>query len=383
VPVGLFLSAGIDSTSLASLASAQQSTTLKAVTLGFREFEGTDQNEVPMASTAARHLGVEHQAHWITREHFESEIEELFEAMDQPSIDGVNTYFVSRAAAAAGMKVALSGLGGDELFGGYPSFSQIPAVVDRLRFARSIPALGRQLRRMLAPWIGKVTSPKYAGAVEYATTYGGAYLLRRALFMPWELDSVLEPATVKAGLETLAIPAALDAAIRRLRQPRSRVAALELGWYMRNQLLRDADWAGMAHSLEIRVPFVDVELFSALAPSVVSDHYPTKSDVASALASPLSSLIANRPKTGFVTPLEEWAAAATGELSGERGLRSWSRCVLSKAAGSSRAGSEVSVSDSRVPSRAVSRARVPSVADAVRSSGDRDLRLGHGRRGVS
>ena len=107
---------------------------------------------------------------------------------------------------------------------------------------------------------------------------------------------------------------------------------------------------GMAHSLEIRVPFVDVKLFSALASSVVSDHYPTKSDVASVLASPLSSLIANRPKTGFMTPLKEWAAAATGGSTGERGLRSWSRCVLSRVSGSSRAGSEVSASDSRVPS---------------------------------
>ena len=383
VPVGLFLSAGIDSTSLASIASTQRSTTLNAVTLGFPEFEGTAQNEVPIASTAARHFGIEHHAHLITREHFEAEIENIFEAMDQPSIDGVNTYFVSRAAAAAGMKVVLSGLGGDELFGGYPSFRQIPVVVERLRFARSAPALGRHLRRMVAPWIGLVTSPKYAGAVEYGTTYGGAFLLRRGLFMPWELDSVLDPATVATGLETLAIPEALDASLRGLWQPRSRVAALELGWYMRNQLLRDADWAGMTHSVEIRVPFVDVELFSALAPSVVSEHYPTKSDVASVLPSPLTRLIANRQKTGFVTPLEQWAAAVTGGSTGERGLRSWSRCVLSRTAGYFRAGSEVSASNSRIPSGAVSRASVPSAADAVRSGGGGDLRLGHGSRRVS
>jgi len=383
VPVGLFLSAGIDSTSLASVASAQRTTTLKAVTLGFHEFEGTAQNEMPIASTAARHLGIEHQVHWIAREHFEAEVDNVFEAMDQPSIDGINTYFVSRAAAAAGMKVALSGLGGDELFGGYPSFTQVPALVHRLRFARSMPALGRQLRRMVAPWIGRVTSPKYAGTVEYGTTYSGAYLLRRGLFMPWELETILEPATVKAGLETLAIPAALDACVRGLRQPRSRVAALELGWYMRNQLLRDADWAGMAHSLEIRVPFVDMELFSALAPAVASSRYPSKRDVASVLAPPLSALIANRQKTGFVTPLEVWAAGAMGRASGERGLRSWSRFVFSKSAATFRARSEVSVSDSRIPSSAVSRASVPSLADAVRGSGDGGLRLGHGGRRVS
>jgi asparagine synthase (glutamine-hydrolysing) len=331
----------------------------------------------------ARHLDIDHQAHWITREHFEAELDKLLDAMDQPSIDGVNTYFVSRAAAAAGMKVALSGLGGDELLGGYPSFRQIPAVVERLRFIRSIPGLGRQVRRLLAPWIGLVTSPKYAGAVEYGATYGGAYLLRRGLFMPWELDAVLDPATVKAGLETLAIPAALDAGVSGLRQPHSRVAALELAWYMRNQLLRDVDWAGMAHSVEIRVPFVDVELFSALAPAMASEQYPTKRDVASVLAPPLAGLVANRPKTGFVTPLAAWAAAATGASAGGRGLRSWSRCVFLRAAGNVRAGSEVSAGSSRVPSGAVSRARVPGAADAVRRAGDGDLRLGHGSRRVS
>ena len=328
VPVGLFLSAGLDSTTVAGLASMQGNSTLNAVTLGFREFEGTSQNEVPIAAAVARQFGISHQGHWITREDFESELAHLLDAMDQPSIDGVNTYFVSRAAAAAGMKVALSGLGGDELFGGYPSYQQVPAAVQRLRLARPFPQAGRLIRRVLAPVLGAVTSPKYAGVVEYGTTYGGAYLLRRALFMPWELDAILDRPTVTAGLETLGILEHLEAAIRGLREPRPRVAALELNWYMRNQLLRDADWAGMAHSLEIRVPLVDVQLFSALAPLMVSDTPPTKHDLAAVLSDPLPALVTTRPKTGFVTPLKEWASVATGGGSGERGLRSWAKHVL-------------------------------------------------------
>jgi asparagine synthase (glutamine-hydrolysing) len=329
VPVGLFLSAGLDSTTLAGLASAQERSTLTAVTLGFREFEGTSQNEVPLAAAVARQLGINHQVHWITREHFESELESLLEAMDQPSIDGVNTYFVSRAAAAAGLKVALSGLGGDELFGGYPSFRQVPAVVQQLRLARPFPFAGRLMRRLLAPFISLAASPKYAGAVEYGTTYGGAYLLRRALFMPWELDSILDRPTLTAGLERLGILESLEADISGLRQPRSRVATLELNWYMRNQLLRDADWAGMAHSLEIRVPLIDVQLFSTLAPFLVSDHCPTKNDLAGVLEKPLPTPVTARPKTGFVTPLREWALLATGRTNGDRGLRDWARRVLS------------------------------------------------------
>ena len=336
VPVGVFLSAGLDSTTIAGLASAQERSTLKAVTLGFREFEGTVQDEVPIAATVARQFGFTHEAHWITRPDFESEQARILDVMDQPSIDGVNTYFVSRAAARAGMKVALSGIGGDELLGGYPSFRQVPALVHSLRLAESIPSAGRLVRRVLAPFFDHVSSPKYAGIVEYGATYGGAYLLRRSLFMPWELGSVLDPATIAEGLQILGLVERLNAAVRGLRESRSRVALLELNWYMTNQLLRDADWAGMAHSLEIRVPMVDVGLFRALAPLIVSKHPPTKGDLAQSLAQPLPAAVSSRQKTGFVTPISEWVShAANG--SAERGLRSWAKCVLSHSSASPRA----------------------------------------------
>lgn len=328
VPVGVFLSAGLDSTTLAGLASEQEHTTLKGVTLGFREFQGTSQDEVPLAASVASQLGIDHEAHWITRDDFEASREHLLEAMDQPSIDGVNTYFVSRAATRAGMKVALSGVGGDELLGGYPSYRQVPALVQYLRPTASIPLAGRLLRHVLSPLVRFVTSPKYAGIVEYGGSYGGAYLLRRSLFMPWELGSVLDRQTISEGLQSLGILERLETAIAGLREARSRVAALELNWYMRNQLLRDADWAGMAHSLEIRVPMVDVQLFRALAPSIVSRHYPSKQDLLGVLAQRLPDSVASRPKTGFVTPIRSWISTSTGSASDERGLRNWAKCVL-------------------------------------------------------
>src|SRR4029077_11017751 len=104
-------------------------TDLHAVTLGFREFRYTHDDEVPLAQEVAKHYRVTHRSEWIEREDFEREIPAILAAMEQPSIDGVNTYLVSRAAARGGMKVALSGLGGDELFGGYPSFRQVPRLV--------------------------------------------------------------------------------------------------------------------------------------------------------------------------------------------------------------------------------------------------------------
>jgi asparagine synthase (glutamine-hydrolysing) len=363
VPVGLFLSAGIDSTTLAGLAAVGQSSRLNAVTLGFREFDGTSQNEVPIAAAVAGQYGINHQAHWITRQDFESELPHLLDAMDQPSIDGVNVYFVSRAAAAAGMKVALSGLGGDEIFGGYPSFQQVPAIVGALRFMRSAPFAGRLVRWMTAPLVGSVTSPKYAGLLEYGTSYGGAYLLRRALFMPWEVASVLDRETVRAGLDALEIVEKLDASIGGVERPRSRVAALELGWYMRNQLLRDCDWAAMAHSLEVRVPLVDVPLFRAVAPFLVSPKYLTKHDLAAVVPDPLPTIVTTRPKTGFVTPLRTWAADMTGEPAGERGLRRWARDVFGSVYGASHNGIKSIARNHRITSGSVPRARLSGAAD--------------------
>ena len=328
VPVGLFLSAGHDSSILAGLSVQQPGPAPKAVTLGFPEYQGTHDDEVPIARMVAQGFGLDHEAHWIKRSDFDAELPKILDAMDQPSIDGVNAYFVSRAAAQAGLKVAFSGLGGDELFGGYPSFAQVPQLAGRLGFLQGAPIAGRLARRVLAPILSVLTSPKYAGLLEYGGSYGGAYLLRRALFMPWEATSILDPATVAVGLEKLQILENLQATVRGLRQPRSRIAALEFSWYLRNQLLRDADWAGMAHSLEIRVPLVDVQLFRTLAPLMVSERYPTKADFAAVLPVPLPEKVLVRAKTGFTTPVRQWISGTADSAPSTRGLRGWAQRVL-------------------------------------------------------
>jgi asparagine synthase (glutamine-hydrolysing) len=327
IPVAVFLSAGIDSSTIAGIAAECSGATLRAVTLGFDEFRGTRLDEVPLAQETAERLGLEHSTAFVTRDDFESELHTILEAMDQPTTDGVNTYFVSRAAARAGIKVALSGLGGDELFGGYPSYWQVPRTAEWLGFARAVPRAGRMARWMLAPLLRRITSPKYASVLEYGNSIAGAYLLRRALFMPWEADAVLDPSTVKAGLEELRILQRLETTIAGLKGKRTRIAALELSWYMRNQLLRDADWAGMVHSVEIRVPLIDVPLLRALAPMLLAEPFPGKADLAAASPRALPPPLLARRKTGFVTPLREWMMARSGE-SGARGLRSWARYVL-------------------------------------------------------
>src|SRR5437762_2240494 len=121
VPVGVFLSSGLDSTTIAALA-AEQGGDLRTVTLGFEEYKGMAEDEVPLAEQFARRCGAKHQTIWISRADFEAERDHLFESMDRPSTDGVNAFFVSLAAKRAGLKVALSGVGGDELFASYPGF---------------------------------------------------------------------------------------------------------------------------------------------------------------------------------------------------------------------------------------------------------------------
>jgi ADP-heptose:LPS heptosyltransferase len=247
--------------------------------------------------------------------------------MDQPSTDGVNTYLVSKAAAAAGIKVALSGLGGDELFAGYPSFRDVPRI---RRFAAAsgvAPAAGAWLRRHSSALLGRMTSPKYGGLLEYGGTNGGAYLLRRGLFMPWELEGLLEPGLARRGWEELAAVSTLDASVAGLERDRSIVSALEVQWYMRNQLLRDSDWAGMAHSLEIRVPYVDPTLFRATLPRLVGGDRIGKRDIAVQVPG-LPQEVITRNKTGFLVPVQQWCTSVSEAGDHARGLRGWARIVM-------------------------------------------------------
>ncbi|MFN8010147.1 MAG: asparagine synthase (glutamine-hydrolyzing) [Holophagaceae bacterium] len=327
VPVGLFLSSGYDSTTLTALVAEAGAGDLHTLTLGFREFRGTPDDETVLAARVAGRYGVRHEAPWIGKQDFVEHLEDALEAMDQPSIDGVNTYFVARAAARRGMKVAISGLGGDELFGGYPSFRQVPRLARNLALLRPFPGLGRALRRLAFPFSAGTRYPKALGLLEVGGTLAGAYLLRRALFMPWELPGLVGEAMAREGLETLQPLEGLESVVAGLHVNRARVSALELSSYMKNQLLRDADWAGMAHGLEIRTPLVDVALFRALLPLLAAARPPSKRDLAAAARPGLPPELLTRPKRGFITPVRQWIQDPRATGSRDPGLRGWARRV--------------------------------------------------------
>ena len=326
VPVGVFLSAGLDSATLAALA-AEAGGTLRTVTLGFEEFKDTNHDESPLAEKVAERYAAAHQTICVTRDDFRSGHDALIDAMDQPSTDGVNSYFVSRAATQAGLKVALSGLGGDELFGGYPSFQDVPHAVASFAPLRLVPFVGRGFRYVSAGLLQYFTSPKYAGLLEYGGTYGGAYLLRRGMFMPWELPQVLDGDLVREGWQKLETLSRLEETVAKIEAPHLKVSALEMSWYMRNQLLRDTDWASMAHSLEVRTPLVDLELLRAVAPLFVTHNPPNKLTMASTPQRELPAEILQRGKTGFAVPVREWLLEEGTHAAKDRGLRGWAKHV--------------------------------------------------------
>lgn len=341
VEVGMFLSAGVDSGALLGLmADAGQGET-RAITLAFDEFRGTAEDEAPLAAWVAERYGARHIVRHVDEREFREDLSAILEAMDQPSIDGVNTWFVAKAAKEAGLKVALSGLGGDELLAGYPSFTDVPRWRHRFGPVAAVPGLGRVARsliRALAPRVALET-PKALGLFEYARSWAGAYLLRRGLFLPYEMKTIMDPGVADEGLRRLKPLHRLAGALSP--DPGSdvgRVCVLESAHYMRNQLLRDADWAGMAHGVEIRVPLVDTTLLERLAPAIPSLALQTgKKALANAPSVSLPEEIVARAKTGFGVPTGAWMNAAASDTVSvtdrpleAKGLmsRRWSAAVL-------------------------------------------------------
>tara|TARA_B100000315_G_scaffold260554_1_gene322856 strand:- start:4877 stop:6664 length:1788 start_codon:yes stop_codon:yes gene_type:complete len=322
VPVGVFLSAGLDSASIMALTAEVAGSQMETMTLRFDEFADGPLDESPLAAEIAALYDTRHQTRTVRGSDFHSDIEKLLAAMDQPSIDGVNTYFVAKEAAAMGLKVALSGLGGDELFGGYDSFKQIPSLVSRLGWVPGIRTLGAGFRVLSGPVLRHLTSPKYASVFEYSADYGSAYLLRRGLFLPWELPQFLDTDLVREGWRELNLLNNLNLTVAGIKKPNNKVSLLESAYYMRNQLLRDSDWAGMAHSLEIRTPLVDATLFTKLAARGF-----TKQDMARSPATALPDSVLNRPKTGFYIPVREWLQGEESEAGSERGVRGWAKSI--------------------------------------------------------
>jgi asparagine synthase (glutamine-hydrolysing) len=337
VPVSVFLSGGIDSGTIAALTS-EMGAQVEGITVGFDEFSSKHEDEVPAAAAIAAHYGLPHHVRRISRDEFEQDIPLILDAMDQPSIDGVNTWFAAKAAAERGYKVVLSGVGGDELFYGYSLMKELPRREAQGKVVAAIPGARWLVKAACAFLANGNRHPKLKGVADFMGSLEGAYFLKRSLFLPQELPILVGKEAAREGLARLGgSPPGMAKA--NAVTGAAGVCLLDSTHYLRNQLLRDSDWASMAHSLELRTPLVDAALLHALR-SVHTGFVggAGKRMLAQSPMSPLPEQIIARPKSGFGVPMTQWLAAATEQrdwnsipLLAGRGTpwtRRWARVVL-------------------------------------------------------
>jgi asparagine synthase (glutamine-hydrolysing) len=308
VPLGVFLSAGIDSTVLAAVAASHTSH-LRTFTVGL--CEKVEDDELALAAETARRLRCHHTELLLDAQGVEASWAHWIDAMDSPSIDGLNVFVISQAVRAEGIKVALSGLGADELFAGYPSFSR-----------------AQTLRRLL-PWLTPLPKGLRSLVADCAARFSPHPHTReriRSLLLRAQspLDAVIATRTITPDSVTLELglpPKPLHYVGTVTpdigKDVGQAVSVLESEMYMRSMLLRDSDSNSMQHSLELRVPFLDRRIadFAYSLPDTIRmpDGSPPKALLREAFADLIPDAVARRDKTGFTLPIATWMRTSMRE----------------------------------------------------------------------
>jgi asparagine synthase (glutamine-hydrolysing) len=322
VPLGVFLSGGIDSSAVAALAQRANHGPVHTFTLSFDE---QHYNEGEFARAIAGAIGTHHSDIRLTESGFAAALETAVDTLDQPTFDGLNSYYVSKAVRDAGLTVALAGTGGDELFGGYPSFHAMPMLQQWARRTRMLPSrlrmLGaRAVSRVLAG-SGRVTPPqtrwaKFPEMVRAGEDITALYQLAYALFLPDFQEQLLRPADadeMEYGL-TPELSDRLHAEIAG-RSPVAAVGMLEQRLFLGERLLRDTDAASMAVSLETRLPLVDsvvAEAVNRLPDTQRFQPLGRKCMLRRVGLEGLDPALFERPKQGFVLPFDSWIRKSLG-----------------------------------------------------------------------
>ena len=295
-PLGVFLSGGIDS-SLLSLLANEENEHLKTISIYFNE---KNYDERVYQSAVLDKLKGEKFAHLVQQGDFEANFPHIISDMDMPTTDGINTWFISRYAHQDGLKAVLSGVGADEMFGGYPSFNRIAY----LQYLRKIPAaLLAATNHFGADRYRKISFLQHNHPL-------ADYLLLRGLFVPGDIAKILD-ADLRQVNEILfgenLIPDLGP-------YNKEHAAWFETNIYMQNQLLRDTDVLSMSHGLEVRVPFLDEDfqqLVNSISPEIRFNINQPKKLLIDSFSGLLPESIWNRPKMGFTFPLQEWMSKHT------------------------------------------------------------------------
>jgi asparagine synthase (glutamine-hydrolysing) len=293
-PLGVFLSGGLDSSVLAALA-ARQTARLKTISVVFGERAYSEEGYI---DSVTRRLGLDHVRVSLGAADLRKHLADAFAAMDQPSFDGINTFFVSKAAHEAGLKVALSGLGADELFDGYGNTRRVALLEQIRRLPRPLPQVTVAAAAALAK--RGSSGQKLRAWVSEPFPPGHSYELLRRLFLPGEVARLLPGPDALDGAPTAV-------AVDRRKDIFPQVSMLELTNYTKNVLLRDTDAMSMANSLEVRVPYLDhwlVEWGLGLPRSARAGK--GKALLIAAVRDALPEEVLARKKHGFLLPLEGW-----------------------------------------------------------------------------
>ncbi|MEH2140494.1 asparagine synthase (glutamine-hydrolyzing) [Nostoc sp.] len=304
VPVGIFLSGGIDSSSIVALSRQTQKGNLRTYSIAFEENEW---NEGEIAQKVAQEFGTEHTEYKVTASLGRDLLPKFLASIDQPSIDGFNTFCVSQIARKDGTKVVLSGLGGDELFGGYKTFQQVPNMVRWGQQLQKIQPISSSLGRGLASLGISPRMRRLGDFLQQKPTTAAAYRSFRGIFSHREAWKITQHYLKDASLPIWEGVIFQDRSLpKNLPSLEDEVSLLELSCYMRNQLLRDSDVMSMAWGLELRVPLVDQALLEAIA-SIPSTIRLAQGKQLLVQAIPeLPSWLLNRPKRGFFFPFQQW-----------------------------------------------------------------------------
>ena len=324
VPLAVFLSAGIDSATVANIANKNSQAPVHTFTLAFEE---TDYSEGVMAKRIAEAIGTQHQEVVLTEEQFIANLDAALDSLDQPTFDGLNSYYMSQAVQQAGFKVALAGTGGDELFGGYTSFRDLPALEQWSGRTKWIP---RGVRRQLAKLASSMLQPSQGGfpqqtrwaklpeMLENGKDLLSLYQLAYSLFLPDFQQQLL--GTLASEMLIDGLPAPMHSRLLFETHSKSNLAAIstmEQRLFLGERLLPDTDATSMAASIEVRLPLVDHVLFENVCRLRDADRYTPIGKKAALRRIGLRGLdpaLFDRPKTGFVLPYDRWLRMGVGEV---------------------------------------------------------------------
>jgi asparagine synthase (glutamine-hydrolysing) len=305
VPVGIFLSGGIDSTVLLALATKLGHRGVSTFSVGVDD-QALDESGI--ASRTAAFFGATHHELGMNSRLAEQSFASYLESMDQPSVDGLNTFTVAAFARSQGMKVVLSGLGGDEFFGGYPSFQKIPRLVDMGKAAHAVPGLASLCSALLQIPAMPSRFRRLGDFLGGKPSVSEAYRAFRGIFSQREATGLVQAIT--GSKEEIEPPPRFETFD--MANKADAVSACEVSYYMRNQLLRDSDVMSMRHGLELRVPFVDKVLFESISKIPSRFRIQAGKQLLLDAVPEVPDWVKNQPKRGFMFPFDKWLSERWG-----------------------------------------------------------------------